>query len=250
MLDIGGGPGTAAWAAVETWPELARIAVLERDTAMIETGRALASYAASPALRNIEWRQGDAVGTWDVGEADLTTTAYVLGELPAATRAEMAGNLWRHTLGVCVIVEPGTPRGYALVVESGEAFSSAGATIVAPVPLDWTCLEHDADWLHFAERVSRTRLHRGAKDASLSYEDEKFCYKVASRLPARPVAARVVRQPQIRSGHVRLVLCTPEGIRHLVVPRSRKEAYRKARDLRWGSAIELDVATLFGLRDV
>jgi ribosomal protein RSM22 (predicted rRNA methylase) len=123
----------------------------------------------------------------------------------------------------------------------------AGADIIAPVPPSWPCLEHENDWLHFSERVSRTRLHRTAKDATLSYEDEKFCYLAASRLKSTAIAARVVRQPQIRSGHVRLTLCTKDGIRHLVIPRSQKAAYRLARDLRWGSAIEVDEADLFGL---
>lgn len=247
MLDVGGGPGTAAWAAARTWPELNRITIIERDAAMIETGRALASHAASSALQNVEWRQRDVTGDWGAGEADLTTAGYLLGELPAGAAAGLASELWAHTAGVCAVVEPGTPRGYLLTVELGDALVTSAAAIVAPVHPNWTCLEHDADWLHFAERVSRTRLQRAAKDASLSYEDEKFCYIVASRLAARPIAARVVRQPQIRSGHVRLTICTPAGIQHLVVPRSRKEAYRKARDLKWGSAIEEEDAALFGL---
>lgn len=247
MLDVGGGPGTAAWAAAEAWPELERITVLERDAAMIETGRALASHAASVAVREIEWRQGDITGDWNVETADLATAGYVLGELAPGAAANLGAHLWRHTGAVCAIVEPGTPRGYSLVVESGEALTAAGATIIAPVPPDWRCLEHAADWLHFSERVSRTRLQRAAKDATLAYEDEKFSYVVASRRAARPIAARVTRQPQIRSGHVRLTVCTASGIRRLVIPRSRKEAYRRARDLHWGAAIDPEDAALFGL---
>jgi ribosomal protein RSM22 (predicted rRNA methylase) len=249
MLDVGGGTGTAAWAAADVWPELERITVLERDGAMIEIGNALASHAASAAVRDAGWRQGDVTGDWSLEEADLTTAGYVLGELPAGAAATLAGELWRHTGDVCAVLEPGTPRGYALIQESVEALAVAGATIIAPVPPDWPCLEHESDWLHFSQRVARTRLQRAAKDGSLAYEDEKFSYVVASRRAARPVAARVTRQPQVRSGHVRLVVCTPSGIRHLVIPRSRKEAYRKARDLHWGSAIDVNDAALFGLSD-
>ena len=118
---------------------------------------------------------------------------------------------------------------------------------MAPFPHGWNCAEGPNDWCHFAERVPRTRIHRGAKEAALAYEDEKYSYVAASRARGVPIAGRVTRMPQIRSGHVRLTICTPAGIQHLVVPRSRKEAYRKARDLKWGSAIEEEDAALFGL---
>lgn len=248
LLDAGAGPGTAAWAALEIWPDIERIVVLERDGAMAEIGKALAAYSPSVALRNAQWRQEDITAIWEAGDADLTVAGYVLGELTEDAQAALTERMWTHTAGVCVVVEPGTPRGYAHVAAASAALHASGAHIIAPVPLTWPCLEHERDWLHFSERVSRTRLHRSAKEASLSYEDEKYCYVAASRLEGVPIAARVVRQPQIRSGHVRLALCTPEGIRHLVVPRSRKEAYRKARDLRWGAAIEMDKAELFGVQ--
>jgi ribosomal protein RSM22 (predicted rRNA methylase) len=95
--------------------------------------------------------------------------------------------------------------------------------------------------------VPRTRLQRLLKEASLSYEDEKFAYVVASRELGLPIAARVVRHPQNRKGHVRLVLCSAGGIRHVVVARSNREAFRRAKDLHWGSAIALEEADLFGL---
>lgn len=247
LLDVGGGPGTAGWAALEVWSNFERIVILERDAAMADVGKALAAYSPSAALREADWRREDVTGAWETGTADLTVVGYVLGELAADAQIEVAGKLWTHTEGVCVIAEPGTPRGYAHVVATGEALVDSDAQIIAPVPLSWPCLEHERDWLHFAARVSRTRLQRSAKEASLSYEDEKFSYVAASRLAPRPIAARVVRQPQIRSGHVRLTLCTSNGIQHLVIPRSRKEAYRRAKDLHWGSAIETDEAATFGL---
>lgn len=247
LLDVGTGPGSAAWAAVEMWPGLERIVFLEREPAMIELGRALATRSPSAALRQAEWRREDITGAWDATRADLAVTGYVLGELAPDTRAGLVRRLWECTDGASVIVEPGTPRGYADVVVAGEVLAALGARIIAPVPLSWPCLEHEHDWLHFSDRVSRSRLHRTAKDASLSFEDEKYSYVAAARLDSRPIAARVVRQPQIRSGHVRLTLCTKEGIRHLVVSRRQKDAYRRTKDLRWGSAIEEDEAHLFDL---
>lgn len=247
MLDVGGGPGTAAWAAAAVWPELSRITILERDSGMIAVGTALAGHARSQPIQGAEWHAVDITNDWDAGGADLTIAGYLLGELTPHGRAQLVQRLWQHTNAVCVIVEPGTPRGYALIVEASEVLTREGSRILAPVPPTWPCLEHENDWLHFSERVARTRAQRAAKGATLAHEDEKFCYLVASRQASEPFAARVIRHPQIRSGHIRLTVCTSEGIRHLVVPRSQKEAYRRAKDLRWGSAIEPDEAGLFGL---
>jgi ribosomal protein RSM22 (predicted rRNA methylase) len=247
MLDVGGGPGTAAWAAATTWPELADITILERDGGMAGIGTALATHAGSLAVQRARWRRVDITGEWGSEPAGLTAAGYVLGEPAPEARAQIVERLWQHTDSVCVIVEPGTPRGYEVIREATHGLIRAGASVIAPVPPTWPCLENETDWLHFSERVGRTRVQRVAKDATLAYEDEKFCYLVASRWPGEPFAARVIRHPQIRSGHVRLTVCTPAGIRHLVIPRSRKETYRKARDLHWGSAIEPDEANVFGL---
>jgi ribosomal protein RSM22 (predicted rRNA methylase) len=155
--------------------------------------------------------------------------------------------MWRCTAGVAVLLEPGTPRGFAAIGEATDVLAQAGAVILAPFPLDWRCLQGEADWVHFSQRVARTRLHRESKGAALSYEDEKYSYVAASQLPGVPIAARVIRQPSVHSGHIRLVLCTASGRREIVVPRSRREAYRRAKDLAWGSAIPVEDAGHYGL---
>lgn len=66
-------------------------------------------------------------------------------------------------------------------------------------------------------------------------------------MTSRPIAARVTRHPQTRPGHIRLDLCTRTGIKHVIVTKKYREAFRRARDLRWGSAIDVDDAPLFGL---
>jgi ribosomal protein RSM22 (predicted rRNA methylase) len=201
------------------------------------------------AIRNAQWLRADLMTLSGSDRFDLAGAGYVLGELPPDTIAPLLATLWKATDGVCVVVEPGTPRGYGLTREAGEALEAAGARIIAPFPTSWPCLEHEKDWVHFAERVPRTRIHRLVKDASLSYEDEKFSYVAASRVEAGSMGARVVRQPQIRSGHVRLTLCTPQGVRHIVVGKSQRDAYRLARKLRWGSALNEEDASVLGLTD-
>ena len=76
------------------------------------------------------------------------------------------------------------------------------------------------------------------KQATLSYEDEKFSYIAASRTIGLPIQGRVVRHPQIRPGHIHLQLCTPEGLKSTIVTRKDKEAFREARDIVWGDALK------------
>ncbi|MEU9384658.1 small ribosomal subunit Rsm22 family protein, partial [Streptomyces sp. NPDC048279] len=91
------------------------------------------------------------------------------------------------------------------------------------------------DWCHFSARVSRSSLHRQVKGGSLAYEDEKFSYVAATRLPAAPAPARVVRRPQIRKGQVLLDLCEKdERLRRTTVTKRHGDLYKAARDADWG----------------
>lgn len=91
------------------------------------------------------------------------------------------------------------------------------------------------DWCHFAARVSRSSLHRQVKSGSLAYEDEKFSYVAATRLPVEPAASRVVRRPQIRKGQVLLDLCaSDERLRRSTVTKRHGDLYKAARDAAWG----------------
>jgi len=249
VLDAAGGLGTASWAAAEIWPTVEHTEVLERDEHMIRLGQSLAAHAHSPALRAAGWRQIDITAEWSMDSADLVILGYALGELAAESRDTVMRRLWAHTDDTVLVLEPGTPRGSALIRQAGDLLVNEDAAVVAPFPWDWVCIENERDWCHFAARVSRTRLHRSVKGAALSHKDEKYAYVAASRTPGLPIAARVIRHPQIRSGHVRLTLCTAAGVKHVVVTRKNREAFRRARDLAWGSAIEPAEAPLFGLAD-
>ena len=93
------------------------------------------------------------------------------------------------------------------------------------------------DWCHFSQRVERTWQHRQLKGGALGYEDEKFSYLVAAKNHSPSSEARIVRHPGKHSGHVQLVLCTPEGkIENRTITRSSKEAYKRARKAEWGES--------------
>jgi ribosomal protein RSM22 (predicted rRNA methylase) len=143
-----------------------------------------------------------------------------------------------------VVVGPGTPDGYARIIEARDRLLDAGLTVLAPCPHGGRCpIVPGEDWCHFATRVSRSSLHRRVKGGSLPYEDEKFSY-VAAVTPAlldrlagapSPAPARIVRKPQIRKGQVLLDLCTADdGLRRTTVSKRHGADYRAARNADWG----------------
>lgn len=237
LLDVGAGTGAALWAAAETWPSLEAATLIERDQAMLTMGRRLADSAHSAALRAATWRSADLAGRWEAPHHDLVTAAYVLGELAGGAREALVAQLWARADGALVLVEPGTPRGWAVIRAAREQLRAAGASIVAPCPHQAACPLPADDWCHFAQRISRTRAQRAAKGGSLGYEDEKYSYVAVARQAGEAIAARVLRQPVTRAGRIELALCADSGLRHALVTRGDGANWRLAHDLRWGDLL-------------
>ncbi|HET6354937.1 small ribosomal subunit Rsm22 family protein [Streptomyces sp.] len=234
--DIGGGTGAASWAVAEAWEEDApRTTVLDWAEPALALGRELAVASGVPALRAAEWQRSRISAALRIESTDLVTVSYVLKELTAKDREAVVTEAARAAQAV-VIVEPGTPDGYARVIEARDRLIAAGLTVAAPCPHSAACpIEPGADWCHFAARVSRSSLHRQVKGGSLPYEDEKFSYVAAVRFPADPAPSRVTRKPQIRKGLVLLDLCTDtEGLRRDTVAKRHGPLYKSARDASWG----------------
>lgn len=237
-LDVGGGTGAATWAVGDAWAGGEhRSTVLDWSDAALALGRELAAGAQSASVREAQWRKAPLGGGARLPEADLVTISYVIGELAPPDRTAVIAEAARAARGAVLVVEPGTPDGYARVLAARDQLIAAGFAVLAPCPHDTACPVQAPDWCHFAARVSRSSLHRQVKGGSLPYEDEKFSYVAAARFPAAPAASRIVRHPQIRKGQVLLDLCTAEdGLRRETVTKRHGDAYRAARDADWGDA--------------
>ncbi|MFE7261457.1 small ribosomal subunit Rsm22 family protein [Streptomyces sp. NPDC057592] len=234
--DVGGGTGAASWAVAGAWEgEEPRTTVLDWAEPALALGRELAELSGIPALRAAEWRRARIGAGLELAPTDLITVSYVLNELTADVRGALVDTAAAAAQAV-VVVEPGTPDGYARIIEARDRLIAAGLTVAAPCPHSAACpIEPGTDWCHFSARVSRSSLHRRVKGGSLPYEDEKFSYVVATRFGTQPVAARVTRKPQIRKGQVLLDLCTrDEALRRATVTKRHGELYRAARDVAWG----------------
>jgi ribosomal protein RSM22 (predicted rRNA methylase) len=234
VLDLGAGPGIASWAAVEAWPEIAQVTLVEVEPEMVRVGKALAARGRE-ALRQATWTAAD-VGVAGA-QADLVVASYVIGELEPGALDTFGPRAWARASDTLVIVEPGTTDGYGRVLTLRAAVIETGGSTLAPCPHDAACPLPEGDWCHFATRLPRSRTHRLAKGAERGFEDEKFSYAVLCRAAQPRPEARVIRRPDLRPGHVVLDLCTPAGIDRRTVARREGDDYRRARKLRWGDTL-------------
>ncbi|QFU15061.1 small ribosomal subunit Rsm22 family protein [Microvirga thermotolerans] len=235
LLDLGSGPGTAFWAAMDCWPGLGRALLVEGSPPIRAWGERLAREAPVPS----EWRSGNvAKPLADLPPHDLVTLAYVLDELAEGERGPLVDRLWGLTRDTLLVVEPGTPAGWERILAARDRLIAAGAFLLAPCPHAAACPLVRPDWCHFSRRVARSRLHRQAKGGEVPWEDEKFIYLAASRrLGARP-SARVIAPPRAGSGQVRLKLCRDDGrAEERLFTKREGDVFRQARRAGWGDAL-------------
>jgi ribosomal protein RSM22 (predicted rRNA methylase) len=236
LLDIGAGPGTAAWAAAAAFPSLTSFALLDANSAL----RALALDLGgdSTRLRKMTYRHGEArAALADSEAADLVIASYMVGEISDAERTTVAELMWAKTRETLLIVEPGTPAGYGRIIALRRQLIAAGANVAAPCPHDRECPLLTPDWCHFTQRLPRSRAHKQLKSAELPYEDEKFSYVALTRAPAARHPARVIAQPVVTKVAVTARLCTDEGILNAGAARRQKAAYQRFKKIAWGDAI-------------
>ena len=245
LLDAGAGTAAATWSAMAVWPGIDATTLVEREPAMADLGRRLA--AAHPRMA--------AAMTWCVepleavalAPADLVIAAYVLGEIRGADRVATIGKLWDATATALVLVEPGSRAGFARILAARVALIEAGASIVAPCPGNVPCPVREPEWCHFLARLDRSPLHRRAKRAERSWEDEPYSYVVAVRSesapagPPEPAARVVLGRPRRRPGAIELRVCADGTIERVVRSRRDGAAYRFAADLAWGDRVPPDV---------
>jgi len=233
LLDVGAGPATAFLAL---HPK--RATLVERDAVFIALGKKLV-----PDTSDITWEMGD-ICTMEVpGDFDVVCSSYLLSELSADAVGPVVEKLWQKTAHTLVLIETGTPKGYERIIQARSCLINNNATILHPCPHQLKCpmlAKAPQKWCHFRKRIARTKQHRLVKSATLGYEDEPYCYLIASRktVQASTSKARLVDAPCKRSGHVLLSLCTPEGaLITETVSKKQGDRFRQAKKAHWGDLI-------------
>jgi ribosomal protein RSM22 (predicted rRNA methylase) len=234
LLDVGAGPGTASWAAAETFASLQNFMLLDINAALQTL--ALQLCREHPRLAAMTCRR-DPNALDEAEPADLVVASYLIGEVGDAERPALAERLWSKTRDTLLVVEPGTPTGYARIIALRAQLIAAGAHVAAPCPHDGPCPLAAPDWCHFAQRLPRLRAHKQIKEAELPFEDEKFSYVVLTRDPEVGGFSRVLAPPVVSKVEVSAKLCKAKGVEIVKVPRRDKATYAKARRWRWGEAV-------------
>jgi ribosomal protein RSM22 (predicted rRNA methylase) len=239
LLDIGAGPGTATWAAAEAFPSLKDFTLLDAN----DTLRTLALDLArdSTRLRNIGYERGEARDTLSKADAaDLVVASYMINEIGEPEQRALAELMWERTRDTLLVVEPGTPAGYARIIALRDHLIALGAHVAAPCPHDGTCPLQAPDWCHFSQRLQRSRAHMQVKGAEVPFEDERFSYVALTRAPLVHRPPRILAPPDVTKAAVVTKLCTPDGLRLAAAPRRDKAAYNQSRKRRWGETADSD----------
>ncbi|MGB6689316.1 MAG: small ribosomal subunit Rsm22 family protein [Terracidiphilus sp.] len=242
LLDLGAGPGTASWAAVESFPRIETIAQIDSNQALLNLGIKLSESDSSSPLRNALRINADIVRKIEESlSAELVILSYTLAELARSAMEDALSGAWKQCTGALVIVEPGTPSGYERILRAREFATAQRAGILAPCPHQLKCPLVPPDWCHFVQRISRSRDHMIVKSADLSYEDEKFSYLIVVREHLfRPAEKnRILAQPQIGKAGFTAKLCTLAGrCESASIGRRNKQALKRARKIDWGDQLQ------------
>ena len=237
LLDVGAGPGTATWAAATAFPSLQDFTLLDANDALRKL--ALDLFSESFRLRELNYDRGEARAALAKSDAaDLVVASYMIGEIDDSQRRALAELMWGKTRDTLLVVEPGTPAGYARIIALREHLIGLGAHVAAPCPHDGKCPLQAPDWCHFTQRLQRSRAHKQVKGVELPFEDEKFAYVALTRAPLVQRHSRVLAQPVVTKVDVAAKLCTPAGLALARMPRRAKADYASARRWRWGDAVE------------
>ena len=234
LIDCGAGTGAATWAAAQLL-DLDRIICLEREEAMRSVGSAL---MRGGMLDKAQWAACDLTARGALGQAELVIEGYMLGELGEDMRLPVAEKLWNACTQMLVLIEPGTPQGFANLAAVRAHLAALGAHVAAPCPTgSKTCPMTGDDWCHFSVRVQRTRLHKALKGGEAPYEDEKYAYLVLTReAPRAACQARVLRHPLIQPSRITLTLCQ-DGEKQTRVVTKKDALWKRARKLGAGDTL-------------
>lgn len=240
ITDYGGGPGTFLWVYSEFATPTTYMNV-DNSLHLLEVFKLLRQHFNANDFA--QFQQQDYFNYRPKSTVDLSVFSYTLCENPESISLVKSACTNSNNI---LIVEPGTPLGFANILKARDLLISKNFKIIAPCTHHGACPLKDSqdDWCHFITRHNRTKTQMFLKNAEKSYEDEKFIFLFASKTIAeRPNGLRVISRPQIKSFAVEFQYCADAKTDNtaLIYKKSHKEQFKAAKKSRRGDLIHYNV---------
>lgn len=234
LVDWGSGPSPGLWAVRTAFPELQQAYLIDSDLPIVELGKQFTQN-----LSGVTWMVADVISLAKSPSCDLSLFSYSLGEIPESSQIPLLRKAFENS-HYLLIIEPGTPKRFERMLLFRQALLAEGAHILAPCPHRSPCpMSGQKSWCHFSVRLARTREHRLVKEASLGYEDEKFCYLLVGKTVKQSNDARIIGHPKKGNGHMAFPICGKQGLHTQIIPKRQKILYQSLRKKRWGETLPL-----------
>ena len=234
LLDVGAGPGTATWAAAEAFPSLQDVHPARCQRRPARAGarpcraksarfrRHRVTSAAMPARHLLRRRRRRS------RYRELCDRRARRGRTDCARSA-----MWQKTSDTLLVVEPGTPAGYARIIALRRAADCRRRPCRGALPARRPMPARAPDWCHFTQRLQRSRAHKQVKGAEAAVRGREVFLRRADARAGR--AAPVPGAGAARVGKAEVRRKTLRARR----PRNRKRPAAGQGGLRGSPALAL-----------
>lgn len=228
ILDLGAGPGTVAL-ALEDFE--AKFTLIEKDSGFIEISKNL--------LKREHNHIHGCILKVPYEPHDWVIASYSLNEILCEKFDSFLLKSWNAADKFLILIEPGTPQGFKNILKAREFLIKNGAHITLPCAHQLKCPLQETDvWCHFSKRLARTKEHKNIKGGILGYEDEKYCYLIASKTQVMQTP-RIISTPKQYSGHLEISTCEMDGeIHNKIYSKSKDLNFKQMKKKEWGDSCE------------
>ena len=219
IADVGSGTGAGYFALSDIFND-ASFLLFERDKFMIDIFSKLVDGKIQPIKTDIVKDDVEI-------DADLTIASYVLSEMTENDRLLTVKKLLPKGNSSLLLIDTGTPEVYRQFMQIKNHIQKQGYFVVAPCVSKNCMLEND--YCQFYARVERSAIHRIIKNATLSYEDEKYFYLLIQKEDFKNKQSRVIRRPRFAPNIVEHTLCMSDGVKKKIFTKREKELFKRAK---------------------
>lgn len=231
LCDLGGGSGSAVVAAGKRFPALTDVTIVDENPHLLclaELFFPLLAPQINVRTRILSYVTGTVSGAYD-----LVTLSYTLNEIPESCRELVVTKAWHMCKGMLVIAEPGSPKGFDVIMQIRDWACKHNIHVYAPCSHHGQCPLRVGDWCHFHARFPRSTRLRQLKGASLGYEDEPYSYLVLSRQEYPPQGMRIIEKPRKFPHGLTIKTCSPEHV-HTHPIRKKNPLYKSLKKSKRG----------------